>query len=698
MRLFHQCRSFFLLLLFLFPWTNVWSEPLRIEDIMSAPYPSDLTASVTGDRVAWMFNHKGVRNIWGAEGPAYVPHQLTQYSKDDGQELSSVSLSKDGSMIAFVRGGEENTAKEYPNPTSDPKGAKQEVCVVPFAGGEPKCLGEGAESSISPDGKRVLFAKDGQIYVALSDGSANAEIFFHSRGQNLSPQWSPDGSKVSFVSNRGDHSFVGVFDVQAAQIIWLAPGVDLDGSPTWSADGKQIVFFRFPGLNGDPIKVEEPSTPFSLWIADTQTGKAHEFWKSSDSSGGFAQSYPTHPLFWGADGRILFYWEKDGWIRVYSVSVDGGDAIPLTPSQCETEDANLSADRKQLIFSSNCGEIDGRHLSIVPVTGGAAKMVTPLEKLEWSPVAVANGKDLVYISSTAKQPASPTVVSLNGGTPRLLAPDLLKTVPMDALVQPEKVVFKSPDGIDIHGQLFIPAGIKKEDRRPAVIFMHGGPIRQMLPGWHYYNYYSNSYAMNQYLASKGYVVLSVNYRCGIGYGRSFRRALNQGPRGAAEYQDIVAAGKYLQSRSEVNPQKIGLWGGSYGGYLTALGLARDSQLFAAGVDFHGVHDWALDAKRNDRGEGAGWGIIGDELMRSAYESSPVADIRFWSSPVLFIHGDDDRNVEFIQTTDLVQRLREGGQVHIETLVFPDEIHDLLVFKHWIQAYEASADFFDRNLK
>jgi dipeptidyl aminopeptidase/acylaminoacyl peptidase len=182
---------------------------------------------------------------------------------------------------------------------------------------------------------------------------------------------------------------------------------------------------------------------------------------------------------------------------------------------------------------------------------------------------------------------------------------------------------------------------------------------------------------------------------GIGYGRAFRTAANQGPRGASEYQDIVAAAKYLQSRSEVNPQKIGLWGGSYGGYLTALGLARDSELFAAGVDLHGVHDWALRGRRRD---GGGWGIQGEELMRSALDSSPVADVRFWSSPVLFVHGDDDPNVDFIQTVDLVQRLRKEGRAHVETLIFPDEVHGFLLHRRWLEAFTAAADFFDRFLK
>ncbi len=225
--------------------------------------------------------------------------------------------------------------------------------------------------------------------------------------------------------------------------------------------------------------------------------------------------------------------------------------------------------------------------------------------------------------------------------------------------------------------------------------MHGGPIRQMLLGWHMRGYYHNAYALNQYLAHNGFIVLSVNFRSGIGYGFEFRTAPDQGPRGASEYQDIVASGRYLQGRPEVDPDKIGLWGGSYGGYLTALGLARDSELFAAGVDLHGVHDWALRGRRRN---GGGWGIQGEDLMSSAYQSSPVADVYFWTSPVLFVHGDDDRNVDFIQTTDLVQRLRQLGKAHTEILIFPDEVHGFLLHRVWLKVYNAAADFFDRFLK
>ena len=164
------------------------------------------------------------------------------------------------------------------------------------------------------------------------------------------------------------------------------------------------------------------------------------------------------------------------------------------------------------------------------------------------------------------------------------------------------------------------------------------------------------------------------------------------PRGGAEYKDIVAAGRYLQSLPNVDTKRIGLWGGSYGGYLTAMGLAHNSELFAAGVDMHGVHDWSafLEDFPKDAPDR-------DAALKLAFQSSPNAAIATWRSPVLLVHGDDDRNVEFSQTVDLLQRLREQ-KVHVEELIFPDEIHGFLLWKSWIKAYGAMEDFFGREMK
>jgi dipeptidyl aminopeptidase/acylaminoacyl peptidase len=228
-----------------------------------------------------------------------------------------------------------------------------------------------------------------------------------------------------------------------------------------------------------------------------------------------------------------------------------------------------------------------------------------------------------------------------------------------------------------------------------LIFFHGGSRRQMLLGWHYMYYYSNAYGMNQYLASKGYVVLAVNYRSGIGYGLDFREAINYGATGGSEYNDVMGAGLLMANRQDVDAKRIGVWGGSYGGYLTAMALSRSSDLFAAGVDMHGVHDWSarggsvanpdLDPEKQR------------EQMRLAFESSPMASVKTWKSPVLLIHGDDDRNVAFSQDVKLVEALRANG-TPFEELIFPDEIHDFLLEEDWLRAYKATDDFFARKLK
>jgi dipeptidyl aminopeptidase/acylaminoacyl peptidase len=335
--------------------------------------------------------------------------------------------------------------------------------------------------------------------------------------------------------------------------------------------------------------------------------------------------------------------------------------------------------------------VDRRHLWRVSLETGKAQALTSGESIEWSPVETSQGNFVVCFGSSATVPAMPYRVTAQGKE-MIAAAALPADFPSKQLVVPKAVVFKSEDGLDIHGQLFTPPG--RTQPGPALIFMHGGPMRQMLLGFHYMYYYHNAYAMNQYLASQGFVVLSVNYRLGIMYGRAFREPANASWRGASEYKDVLAGAKFSQGLSTVDPKKIGLWGGSYGGYLTALGLARNSNLFASGVDIHGVHDWSVFLPRWESRPGA---PDSKEAEKLAFESSPNASVATWKSPVLLIHGDDDRNVPFDQTVDLAQRLREN-HVQFEELIFPDDIHDFLMWKNWVRAYTAAADFFARTLK
>jgi dipeptidyl aminopeptidase/acylaminoacyl peptidase len=280
----------------------------------------------------------------------------------------------------------------------------------------------------------------------------------------------------------------------------------------------------------------------------------------------------------------------------------------------------------------------------------------------------------------------------NSGKELIAKAALPPDFPSAQLVTPKQVIFKSSDGYTIHGQLFIPRN--QNGRGPALIFTHGGPSRQMVLGFHYMYYYHNAYAENQYLASLGYTVLSVNYRLGIMYGHDFHEPPNSVWRGASEYNDVLAGAQYLQSLPNVDPQRIGLWGGSYGGFLTAMGLARNSDIFKAGVDFHGVHDWSMFLSRWENDAAAAPDL--KEAQKLAWDSSPDSSIDKWHSPVLLIHGDDDRNVPFAETVQLVEALRRQ-KVPFEELIFPDEIHDFLLRRDWIRAYAAAEDFLQRKL-
>jgi dipeptidyl aminopeptidase/acylaminoacyl peptidase len=327
---------------------------------------------------------------------------------------------------------------------------------------------------------------------------------------------------------------------------------------------------------------------------------------------------------------------------------------------------------------------------------GHSKALTSGTGLEWSPVVTRDNR-LVFIGATAQRPPLPMTMPAAGGMAQQLAPDLEPAnYPTQELVTPHRVSFAAQDGVTVHAQLFKPADFN--GKHPAVVFVHGGPPRQMLLGWHYIEYYSNDYALNQYLVSRGFVVLAVNYRLGIGYGHDFQYPPNAGDRGAAEYQDIQAAGRYLRSLPYVEPARVGLYGGSYGGYLTAMGLAHDSQLFAAGVDIHGVHNWTADFAASSLLTRQHYEQAPDleKALAVAWLSSPVSAVATWKSPVLFIHGDDDRNVRVSQTIDLVRRLQDTP-VHQESLLLVDETHGILRYANEVRMDEAIAEFLQRYL-
>jgi dipeptidyl aminopeptidase/acylaminoacyl peptidase len=666
-----------------------------IEEAMAAPFPTNLVAASTGNRVAWVFNDRGSRNVWIAERAAngsYQARALTRYAGDDGLEIENLSWSHQGNAVVFTRGGPAN-------PRSLPLGSTpSQVWTMAVGDTAPRLLGDGGSPVMSPKGDAVALMARNEIVLQRLDGGRPVPLV-RDRGRDGSLAWSPDGTRLAFSSNRGDHSLIGIYDLARKTLTWLDPSVDRDGEPIWSPDGQQVAFVRVPTGNPGPFSSTHTGEPWSIRIADAATGKGHALFTADTGAGSLFYSLEGNSAFsWGADNRIVFPWERTGWVHLYSIPVAGGTPTLLTPGDFEVFSADRSPDGREVVYSSNQNDLDHRRVWKVSVAGGTPTPLTaPLDVADM-PVFTSDAGSVAFLHADARKPMRPAFVSLSGapqvaraGVGQDLAPQSIPTnFPADKLIVPQDVVFHSPDGFVVHGQLFLPPASARNVRHPALLFFHGGPYRQMLLGWNPMGAYTYMYAENQYFASRGYVVLSVNYRGGTGYGMAFRTPPNFGPSGASEFNDVMGGANYLTSRPDVDAKRIGVWGGSYGGYLTALALARASNVFAAGVDYAGVHSWgqvlSVYASAGAR----------TETENIASQSSPLSSIKDWKSPVLVIQADDDHNVPFDQSVQLMRGLR-AQHVTSDLIVIPDEIHDLLMFRSWLTYFHAQSEFMDKYL-
>lgn len=678
-------------------WLTHPVEADTLEEIFSLPFAAELTAAPDGGHVAWISHESGIRNIWIASPPGYEARRLTAYDADDGQEIRQLTFSSDGRTLVYVRGSPSN-------PLSRPEAEEQAIWSITLEGGTVRRLGEGNSPAVSPDGERVAFLRRGEAWLAPLEGGA-AERLFRTRGRVSSLRWSPDGSRLVFVSELGefaygnsDYSFIGIFGFRERKITWMDPSVYRDHAPVWSSDGRRLAFVRMrPALTRRTgYAPRRDLEPWSLRVADAETGRGREIFRALAGRGSVFQGVVAeNPILWAAEDRLVFPWQRDGWLHLYSIPSTGGTPILLTPGDYEVEHVTLNPRRNSVVYSSNEGDADRRHIWRVRVTGGSRDLLTPGSGIESSPVVTSEGDVLMFLRSDARRPASP-VMMRRGQSPR----DLLRAKARDelneVLVEPEPLQLTAKDGVRSYAQIFRASNVRGK-RAPAVIYLHGGPQgRQQLLGWpHALVHYHHDYAFTQYLAGRGYVVLSLNYRGGAGYGLDFRDPPDRGVSGASEYRDILAAAQYLRGRDDVDPDRIALWGASWGGYLTALGLARNSDLFAAGVIFYGAYDWVR--------MWSGYVIpeTSDEELREsvrnlARQSSPIASVDRWRSPVLIIHGGDDRSVDFEQAVMLAEDLRARG-VEVETLVHPDEPHGFLVHRHVLEAYGAAAEFLDRRV-
>lgn len=652
-----------------------------IEAVLGAPLVYQPQASGDGRSIAYVAREGRKRAIYFKRlgEPARA---VAVYPDDDGQELSDVALSRDGRMLVYVRGGPVNNKGEVPNPRSTTQAPSRQIWRVRTDGGaSPELLGTGEDPQISPDDTRIVWsAERGLVSTPLTGALGTGELLLS--GTVANPRFSPDGRRLVF--ERAGH--IELFDLTTLDRRTVTKPADaVDAGPVWSPDGANIAFRRMLGKQPTFLGIgyEGPyvsAEPWSIWSAGGDTGgedpAPRRLWQAQPGMGsafyGLTQDATNtgvraDQLFWSRSGRIGFVWERDGWRHLYAIPERGGDAVLLTAGDGEVESAALSHDGRSLVYSHNIGDLDRRHLASVALDGGAPLQLTTGNASQWGATPLSDGR-LAYIHAGWADPPRVTIRDGDGRSAAEALPAIPADYPARAMVEPQAVSFPGTDGETAYGQLFVP----RKPRGCGVVYVHGGIRRQMLLGYHYIDAYSNLYEMNQYFADRGCAVLSVEYRSSIMRGHAFRNAPGWGDAGASEYKDVLGGANYLKSRADLKVGRIGIYGLSWGGYLTAQALARNSDVFAVGFDMAGVHDF----------------------LKGGYPHSPMAHAGKWTSPVYIAAGDDDRNVDFNQSMVLADLLRaKRPDVKMVERVIPNETHDMyLTFNTLTDLYREGGEF------
>ncbi len=665
-------------------------ESFTMASVIAAPFLYAPTPSGDGAAIAYISREAKDRNVYflRAGEPARL---LTSYGGDEGQDMSDPpAVSRSGGAVAYVHGGRINRQGDAPNPTALPDMPQQQVWIIGTNGPDaPRLLGPGKDPVFTPDEKYVLWRARGNIMAAplIWDngrllGVGDPREFL--TGSREEMRFSPDGGKIAYT--RGDA--VEIYDFATKVAVVVPHGQDVDAGPVWSPDGSQLAFRRMPADAPNLIRnscgqsrycgpvVEKQ--PWAIWtVAVSDLQHLRKIWQARPGMGSvfydMDQAYApgTHgaQMFWSTDGHIGFSWEGDGWRHLYSVPASGGKARLLTPGDGEVEYAAPSVDGRSIVYATNIGDLGRRHIAEVDFAGGPVRQLTSGEGDEWTPAPMAGGR-VAYVASDWAHPESVVVREPGGATKTAEFPKTPADFPSSLLVKPQLVDFPAADGQTAYGQLFVPA----KPNGCAIIFSHGGNRRQMLPGFHYMDAYQYLYEMNQYLTSRGCVVLSVEYRGSIMRGHVYRNKPGWGFDDNSQILDFVGAANWLKKRKDVDAGKgMGIYGLSWGGYMTANALAMHSDIFTVGFDMAGVH------------------ITGDD---EGMKKTAVGMIDGWNSPVFLAQGDDDMNVNFNDGTALSHALQtRRPNVEFRQQVLPGQTHDLyLTYEQLVGIYTEGSDW------
>lgn len=640
---------------------------------------TDLLVTPRGRAVVWSDGG----NLFAAQAPKYEARQLTSYGAGDGARQPA--LSPDGRSVFYGRGARQ--AAFGPHPAKDTR----ELWVVDIGTGQAQPIARGADvpvgpMSFSPDGNALAFSEGAMLWELRREGDEwkrrpllknDAEHYAAIRLEDL--VYSPDGTRIAFTSKRkAGQSYVAVVELATLAHRYFAPGIFQDAMPAWSPDSQQLVFIRVPGNWAMAYRFSPPSqVPWSLQRVTLKSGEVRTLWRA-DRGAGAEPSPDLQAPIWTRNDEILFLWEKGGWQRLHAVAVNGGQPRLLTPGEGEVSHVVLNAAGDAVAFESNIGDLARPRVYRLSLRGGQPQRVAQGTGVEANPGFTADGA-LAYVANVDGRMPNQRVVMVDGRalvlTPGAREREKQRRV-WQQFVDVEVLPIRAEDGITSYHLLMVPKGQPPAGGYPVIVTSKGGPTGRVLPG-HGYGFYT---PFAQYAVSRGYIALEINYRGGSGFGLDYRYPAQRGATGGSEVKDLAALARYLKSRPDVDPKRIGIAGHSYGGHIVGLALSRLPRDYAAGIHMSGVADWIIEMKKD--GETADWPSaptpfiplstrVGIEDL--AHASSSTASVDDWRAPTLFIMGEADTSGHMESIIDLGHRLMERG-VATEYYVVPDAGH------------------------
>jgi dipeptidyl aminopeptidase/acylaminoacyl peptidase len=504
---------------------------------------------------------------------------------------------------------------------------------------------------------------------------------------------------------------LGVLDLKASKVVWADASTfaGLERKTTPSApDVARLVDWSMPDCSDDGaqcIVAVRSQDNKDRWLVkvDAVTGRAvvldnlhDDAWIRELALGGPVTGAGTGGVWLPDNKRFVFLSEKSGWMHLYSMDLTAASpqTKPLTSGPWEVTDARLSQDRQTIFFTSNMVHPGERHFYTMSIDGGSPKQVTAMTGSNDVTVSPDEKMMAVVYSYTIKPPELYLMPLAAGAPARQVTTSPTEEWQAFKWIDPKIITYKTRDGFDVYARLLTPEmiGARRDPRRPAIVFVHGAGYLQEA-----HKYWSTSYyrenMFNNLLASRGYVVLDPDYRASAGYGRDWRTAIYR-HMGGKDLEDVVDGAAFLVRTERVDPKRIGVYGGSYGGFITLMAMFTTPDVFAAGAALRPVTDWS----HYNHGYTSNILNVPQTDLEAYRKSSPIYFAEGLKGRLLICHGMVDTNVFFQDTVRLVQRLIELRKENWSVAPYPVENHTFTEETSWADEYRRILSLFEDTLR